>query len=183
MAQFKPRGFTLAELLITLAILGVIATFTIPKILGASQNQEFRSEALEFQGTISEAFQKAKATGADVATMSGYSFTPYMNYLRIDSTSSIDNTYGSSGVFGTNCTQRLCLRMHSGAIWQVSSFSFGGSTPASFLMLYYDPDGQVTSSGTTNGPGKEMTFFLYADGRITTTNNPAHIPDWYTGGS
>ena len=36
MRSFK--GFTLAELLISLAILGVIATFTIPKIIGAAGN-------------------------------------------------------------------------------------------------------------------------------------------------
>jgi prepilin-type N-terminal cleavage/methylation domain-containing protein len=35
------RAFTLAELLISLALLGVIATFTIPKILGSSQSQRY----------------------------------------------------------------------------------------------------------------------------------------------
>lgn len=35
---FGQKGFTLAELLISLAILGVIATFTIPKILSSQQN-------------------------------------------------------------------------------------------------------------------------------------------------
>lgn len=33
-------GFTLAELLIALGILGVIATFTIPKILSAQQDSK-----------------------------------------------------------------------------------------------------------------------------------------------
>ncbi len=42
----KPfKGFTLAELLMALAILGVIATFTIPKILGAQQSSSSNAKA------------------------------------------------------------------------------------------------------------------------------------------
>lgn len=37
------KAFTLAELLIALAILGVIATFTIPKVLTANQNGTFKA--------------------------------------------------------------------------------------------------------------------------------------------
>src|SRR5688572_255419 len=43
------NGFTLAELLIALGILGVIATFTIPKVL---QNQQSSEKKAVFRETI-----------------------------------------------------------------------------------------------------------------------------------
>lgn len=46
----KQSGFTLAELLIALLILGEIATFTIPKVLTASQQQQ---KIATFKETIS----------------------------------------------------------------------------------------------------------------------------------
>lgn len=45
------RGFTLAELLIALAILGVIAAFSIPKVLSAQQNQTYNAIAKEAAAT------------------------------------------------------------------------------------------------------------------------------------
>lgn len=48
-------GFTLAELLISLAILGLIATFTIPKIMSAQQNNEYSAIAQEDIATLSAA--------------------------------------------------------------------------------------------------------------------------------
>lgn len=49
------EGFTLAELLVALAILGVIATFTVPKILATSQNQQKKAVFRETISAISEA--------------------------------------------------------------------------------------------------------------------------------
>ncbi len=54
-ATTKQYGFTLAELLIALAILGVIATFSIPKILNAQQNQQKNAIFKESIGAISAA--------------------------------------------------------------------------------------------------------------------------------
>lgn len=51
------KGFTLAELLIALSILGVIATFTIPKVLQSQQNGKYNTMAKEAIATISQAYQ------------------------------------------------------------------------------------------------------------------------------
>ena len=42
MKRFK-KGFTLAEVLITLAIIGVVAALTIPSVISNSQQQEFKT--------------------------------------------------------------------------------------------------------------------------------------------
>ena len=39
----KKRGFTLAEVLITLAIIGVVAAISIPSVISNSQQQEFKT--------------------------------------------------------------------------------------------------------------------------------------------
>ena len=57
-------GFTLAELLIALAILGVIATFTIPKILTSQANSQRNAIAKEVMSMISGAHQQLKSNNA-----------------------------------------------------------------------------------------------------------------------
>ena len=39
----KNTGFTLAEVLITLAIIGVVAAISIPSVISNSQQQEFKT--------------------------------------------------------------------------------------------------------------------------------------------
>ena len=50
----KHSGFTLSELLIALAILGVIATFTIPKVLQSQADQATKAKFLETYAALSE---------------------------------------------------------------------------------------------------------------------------------
>ena len=57
----KQRGFTLAELLIALGILGVIATFTIPKVLQTNQNAQWQATGKEAIAMISGACMRAKS--------------------------------------------------------------------------------------------------------------------------
>lgn len=54
MPQARYPGFTLAELLISLAILGIIATFTIPKLLMNQRVSAYNASAKESAASISE---------------------------------------------------------------------------------------------------------------------------------
>jgi prepilin-type N-terminal cleavage/methylation domain-containing protein len=64
-------GYTLAELLIALGILGVIAVFVIPKLLAIRSNQSYNSSAKEAAATISGAYQVYKSKYAVTSNTSG----------------------------------------------------------------------------------------------------------------
>lgn len=51
----KPKAFTLAEVLITLAIIGVIAAITIPTLMQKTQDQEFKSKLRKEYSVLSQA--------------------------------------------------------------------------------------------------------------------------------
>ena len=51
------KGFTLAEVLITLAIIGVVAALTIPSVIVKTQQQEFRTAAKKAHSVLSQAVQ------------------------------------------------------------------------------------------------------------------------------
>jgi prepilin-type N-terminal cleavage/methylation domain-containing protein len=55
-AHPKQAGFTLAEVLIVMAILGVVATFTVPKVLYSSNQASWNAKAKEAAAAISEAY-------------------------------------------------------------------------------------------------------------------------------
>ena len=48
------KGFTLAEVLITLVIVGVIAAMTIPTLMNNTQKQEFVSQLTKTYSTLSQ---------------------------------------------------------------------------------------------------------------------------------
>lgn len=160
-------GFTLAELLIALAILGVIATFTIPKVLQSQQNGQFKAEAKEASSMISGAFSAYQQQNVVTANMTSWDLTPYLNYVALDSSRIIDKANGSTS---QQCQSpaSLCLILHNGGVLMLmdQGKSFGGTGSTNAMDFYFDPDG--TYGGATNGPSKSVRFFLYANGRIST---------------
>ncbi len=164
-AHSPSHGFTLAELLIALMILGVIAVFTIPKVLQVQQESKFKSIGKEAAATYSAAYIAYKQQNTPIATTDPRALIPYINYVQYDTSSTVDSvqTLGSLTCSSTN----PCLRMHNGAVLFVEgATSFGGTNPNNMVWVCVDPDGQY--SGTTNGPGKALQFGLYYSGRITT---------------
>jgi prepilin-type N-terminal cleavage/methylation domain-containing protein len=164
----RQSGFTLAELLLVLACLGVIAAFTIPKVLQSQQDTKFKSIAKEAAGTVSSAYMQLKLRGLhDTNTKLG-SITPYMNYVTLDTSAATIDLYQGASNRACNIGYH-CLKLHNGAMMMYSDASFGDVTDNRGLYFYIDPDG--VDSGTTTGPGKSVLFFIYYDGKLRSRNN------------
>jgi prepilin-type N-terminal cleavage/methylation domain-containing protein len=74
------KGFTLAELLIALALLGIIAAFTIPKVLQAAGSQEATAKVREAVSTLEQAWYNLKMQNIYIAGSDLYSnFTANTN--------------------------------------------------------------------------------------------------------
>jgi prepilin-type N-terminal cleavage/methylation domain-containing protein len=75
------KGFTLAELLIAVAILGEIATFTIPKIVSAQQNGAYKAASKEAAATISQAYALYRLENTVSSSTRFGDMTSYINYV------------------------------------------------------------------------------------------------------
>lgn len=162
--MLRRYGFTLAELLIALAILGVIATFSIPKILSSQQDGRFNAIAKESAAAISGAYQLYAQNNPVTGSFSLTGLVPYLNYIARDTTSQID-AYPGEGA--QDCSAWHCYRLANGSIIAFDpGQTLGATDDLAVTYFYVDPDGQY--SGTTNGPGKSVAFFIYKNGRITS---------------
>jgi prepilin-type N-terminal cleavage/methylation domain-containing protein len=163
------QGFTLVELLIAVALLGMLATFTIPKILNAQQGNSYKHKVREAAAMVSDAYQKYQIdTGASGSTGIS-SLTPYMNFVALDTNNVIDNVQGQGSY---NCdSTHPCLRLHNGAMLNYKTVTFGGIATTNAVWVHIDPDGVLTDA-TTNNPGKAVPLFLYyQNGRIMDEGN------------
>ena len=178
--SIQTQGFTLAELLISLAILGVIATFTIPKILSAAGNGQNTAIAKEAASMIAGAYSTYALNNTVSSSTTAGQLTPYMNYVAVDST----NSYN----FGSACTATIqCLKLHNGGILRMNiNNAFRDITSTSSTYFNLDPDGA--------GPQTPATFVLFYNGRLSTagqagatwtqtadtsfTPDPAYIQNW-----
>ena len=55
--RFMKKGFTLAEVLITLSIIGIVAALTIPSVISNYQQQEFKTGLKKAVSVLNEAIQ------------------------------------------------------------------------------------------------------------------------------
>ena len=79
----KKNGFTLAEVLITLAIIGVVATLTLPSLMTNTGEQQYKTALKKGLNTLSEAGQMNSA-------LEGFDFTSL-------TTATTSNIYESTG--------------------------------------------------------------------------------------
>ena len=200
--HLKQPAFTLAELLIALAILGVIATFTIPKILDSGSNSQWNAIGKEAAAMVSGAYQSYKLDNSVSGSTDFSDLLPYMNYVRIDTTSTIDSLFNETTQTCTGANI-ACILLHNGALIQYvtggAGNNFGDTSVTSALWFDIDPDGKVTTTGAAGTPGKSVQMYLYINGRLNTRGtvqsntyvgsvgpyspDPAADPPWFSWGN
>jgi type II secretory pathway pseudopilin PulG len=163
MSRNAAPAFTLAELLICIAILGEIATFTIPKVLTAQQSNSWKAAAKETAGTLSAAFQQFKFQSSLSASTTPGNLTQFLNYVKVDTTSSINHVDGST----VACTATTpCIRLHSGSLLYYDfTDNFGGTATTNYIYFIYDPD------GINNSTVHSIAFDIYYDGHVVDSSN------------
>ncbi|HEY9745737.1 MAG TPA: type II secretion system protein [Oculatellaceae cyanobacterium] len=193
----EQSGFTLAELLIALAILGVIATFTIPKVLISGQNGEYNAKAKEAVAMISEAYIAYQKDNVVDENTGIASLTPYLNYVTyLPNGTQIDGMPGAGPATCTASNQTFpCILLHNGAVLRYRAINGGfgtsGATPQHRVSWFeIDPDGYQNNHPTD---GKAINFFLSESGHLrdnanvlpnssnqNSNYNPDVVPDWFS---
>lgn len=168
----KQHAFTLAEILIAFALLGIVAAFVIPKVLMSAQSQQQNALAHEAEATLSQAYQTYSQNHQGTVS-SSTTFDDLMDYVNVigkPTQGVIDhfpnNAYGAL----LNCastTAFTCYQLPNGGMFAVNIASQFGQTLAApspntnrGMLVLFDPDGKQT-----NVPA--IGFVLYKNGRIT----------------
>ena len=141
MKRFK-KGFTLAEVLITLAIIGVVAAISIPSVISNSQQQEFKTGLRKAVSVLNSAITMNMAidgeTPYDNANLYGY----LMKHMSV-----IKSTTDSRKLFYvTTGWQNAAFYTTDGMRFE---FRYGGTEYGKF-KLYENPSIHACSSNSVS---------------------------------
>ena len=180
-------AFTLAELLIALLVLGVIATFTIPKVLQSQQSSKNMAIVKEAASIVSGAYEAYKHENTVTSAFKASDLTPYINYVSISTNgTSVDR----GNTLDVPCSATTtCYLLHNGGTLNIDSIcSLAATTPTRGVLVVIDPDGVASPVDDVNAG---VWFTLFVNGRITTmgkegpdnscgtwTPNPTNDPPW-----
>jgi prepilin-type N-terminal cleavage/methylation domain-containing protein len=172
-------GFSLVELLICLAILGILACLTMPSLLNtaaSSKNSQQTAAAKDTFLMVLNAFEQHKAQHGDtVSSMEAKDLTPYFNYVSVVTGGQLVDDMEGSGSVTCDGSSINCYALHNGGILYFyvqgsvsDGFCDNGSNPSGFPMKF-DPDGVY--GGSTTGPSKALPVHLYNTGKILSRGN------------
>ena len=156
------QGFTLSELLVSLAVLGLIASFAIPKVLTAVGESSSRAIGREAFGMISEAYQviRSNNNGNVPRATTAQNLIDTMNYARL-------GTGGNGQGAVTNGTTASIVLQNAAQIAFVPDDSFvGAAGTVGVIGFTIDPDGSDTSGAPDTSANGPVTVYLGGDGRI-----------------
>jgi len=162
------KGFTLAEVLVTLVIIGVVAALTIPAAINRIQREELRSQFKKAVSTTFQVIQKMKADYGDIVYISAN-----------DSVTDFRNRFMSyfSVVCKSNCVDlskyKNYINKNDENIGYIGTNAFISSDGSSFAF-HKGSSGNIYVTIDVNGPQKKPnrwgydTFTFYIPANSTT---------------
>lgn len=145
----KKNGFTLAEVLITLAIIGVVATLTLPALMSNTQEQQAITGFRKAMNTLNEVAQMN-------AAVDGFAY----DGITLNTTPSAASVYDANGVLN----QSVWGMMVSKAQVDVTASVAGGATGecAGKKQVFFR-DGTVLCYGDPTGAGAGLRIDAIVD--------------------
>jgi type II secretory pathway pseudopilin PulG len=197
----KERAFTLAEALITLGIIGVVATLTIPNLIASYQEKVTVNKVKKMYSMLSQALKLAITENGNVdewdyiaeqSEAGAKSFAEYIKpYMKIavdcgtktTGVCNTGNTYVLNGdtwncynsttyyKFILNDGSKLWFRLNGTGACTVSD----GETKNVCALVWYDTDGTKSK----NIIGKDIfVFFVMSDRIMPHPNDDCRLSDW-----
>lgn len=179
------------ELLIALALMGTIAIFTISKVLSVTQANDNKWRVQSAASMISGAYARYQQDNTVTAGMKPSDLTPYMNYVKFISDSSVTMNNMSCSSGGGLCNGTYpCVQLHNGALLRFfDTETFGSLAPGYAIIFQVDADNNATNNN-------QVELHLYAtNGRVATrseitnptltnagsrTPNASCTPSWFS---
>ncbi|MCD8023924.1 MAG: type II secretion system GspH family protein, partial [Candidatus Gastranaerophilales bacterium] len=125
--SYAKAAFTLAETLITLAIIGVVAAMTIPAVLNHTKETQMKTGLKKAQSILSEALQLMQEEEGIIANFANYPFRAFFPVFK---------TYFSNL---KDCSNSECSYLTGSTVGN-QYYTYNGSTNA---YAYYFDDGQL----------------------------------------
>ena len=170
-------GFTLAEILITLGVIGVVAAITIPNLIANNKAKKLRSQYLKSYSTVQQVFKLMEAD--DVSTdPNSYDRNEGIMFYK---------TFKNYLVGATDCylkTSSPCYNFHSekyknlngtAAVWKYYFDDGQIALQDGTLLLFEQPAAHpriwifVDLNGVSEPPnrlGYDLFLFYFADGEL-----------------
>lgn len=198
MKKSSTFGFTLAEVLITLGIIGVVSAITIPNLIANQQKKAIVSGMIEAQSILNQALRQYAYDSDEDGTQSFETtlpikdfaekyFVPYLKIARIcenmeDGCWQTGDFYGYYDLAGVKMTDTVpySIVLNNGMILGFNKVEGG---PYSLISILVDINGK----GKRNVLGKDVqSFYLYQNETrlVGTRSNMKNgiYPGGYNGG-
>lgn len=178
------KGFTLAEVLITLVIIGVIAAMTIPTLINSTNQQEFRVGLKKAISTVNQAMSlnyalEGKSIGdSDLNSSELVVQNLFRKRMSVISTAttdvafatSSDVTPSSNNIFYTADGMRFAVNVSGNAGYDqdVNEYYYG------YLLIDVNGD-KGPNTLTTDGKAPRDTYITTLYGNRVVAGKPAEI--------
>lgn len=171
-AYFKKHGFTLAEVLITLGIIGIVAALTLPQLTQKYRKQEIETKLAKFYSVMNQALKQSISENGEISFDTS-EFTNNKNaeyvkkwfqinitkYIKTLKTEEYNGTYYKA-VFNDGSTFNSYLRISSGGTDATALYIFycvnsshceyGKFDGINSFLFVYKPNKQVIEPDITN---------------------------------